>query len=334
MQKAIRFEEIADKSQWNLLIESLPESSTYMTWIWGKYKERKNWIAKYLCVKNNCSDMPLGAFLLQTKKCGPLNIHLMQGGLHLLDCAASVEKYAECFDALIKYLSMGSRPWVLMIDYKTHKKLQASTALLKCGFSPVVTSKMFTYLVDCSAANQKILSTNWRHNLKRAYKEENLLLRWAVGYDERSAALMRLSTMYESLMRRKQFCAGIDLMKISDLLVSDDNAYITEAVLNESVVAVRIAYSCADHLLDLVAASSEAAKNCYANYLLLWEMILKAKSLGKEFFDTGGINPGDNVGVFNFKKGLGGEFTINGPVWCCYSNRIVGMLSRTLLQLA
>ena len=47
------------------------------------------------------------------------------------------------------------------------------------------------------------------------------------------------------------------------------------------------------------------------------------KELNKDYFDTGGIDPASNIGVFNFKKGLKGRLATNGPLWSIGSNKLV-----------
>ena len=113
-----------------------------------------------------------------------------------------------------------------------------------------------------------------------------------------------------------------------EVLALDKSIIITQAKLCGEVVAIRAASSCNDHLLDLIAASNEGAKKSYANYLLMWEMIMKMKELNLTYFDTGGIDPASNIGVFNFKKGLNGRLVINGPLWCLGSNKLIVLLIR------
>ena len=125
------------------------------------------------------------------------------------------------------------------------------------------------------------------------------------------------------LINRKKIKSGIYLRDARDVMAKDQSMIIVQAKLKGEVVAIRVASVCNDHMLDLIAASSEGATKSYANYLLMWEMIMKMKELNKTFFDTGGIDPADNIGVYNFKKGLNGRLTINGPLWCLGSNHLV-----------
>ena len=86
-------------------------------------------------------------------------------------------------------------------------------------------------------------------------------------------------------------------------------------------------------LVSFSAASTEAARKTYANYLLVWEMISLARDSGKAYFDCGGINPAANIGVFNFKKGIGGRVGLNGPIWVRGSTKSMTRLGRLLLSL-
>jgi len=63
----------------------------------------------------------------------------------------------------------------------------------------------------------------------------------------------------------------------------------------------------------------------------LWEICILMKKYNKSFFDTGGVDPDRNIGVYNFKKGLNGNLVINGPLWCLGSHSIVRWLARIVI---
>ena len=161
--------------------------------------------------------------------------------------------------------------------------------------------------------------------------ENEIYLLWINHFNSNSRQSLDIRMFHsvdEKVKFEKNFKAGIDLFHASDLMALDQSMIVVQAKLGGEVVAIRVASVCNDHLLDLIAASNEGAIKCYANYLLMWEMILKTKELKKEFFDAGGIDPGSNIGVFNFKKGLNGRLTINGPLWCKGSNPLLEWTTR------
>lgn len=59
---------------------------------------------------------------------------------------------------------------------------------------------------------------------------------------------------------------------------------------------------------------TETGRRAAANQLLLWQAMLTLKDHGIQWFDLGGINAEDAIGVMRFKQGLGGtDVTLAGP---------------------
>jgi lipid II:glycine glycyltransferase (peptidoglycan interpeptide bridge formation enzyme) len=80
-----------------------------------------------------------------------------------------------------------------------------------------------------------------------------------------------------------------------------------------------------------------------AAYLLQWAAIQKAKALGCQWYDLGGIDPEGNPGVYNFKKRMGGkEIILPGPFqitpggWntmvCTFGEKVFTFLKQYLVK--
>jgi len=324
--------EIVDKmDEWQLLLDKLKTSNTYMKWSWGNYKKKSGWVISNLKIVSSDSKQLVGCCLLQTRIKWFVNIYLIQGGVHLSEEVDKKDVNDCIYEALCSYIKKNNNlPWLLLINYQSQNLDASAASLMKMGFSPILTKKMFTFLVfnNNFDSNLLLLSQNWRHNLKRAKKNDDLKIEWVSSYKDRVKAFSHLAKMYGKLTNRKKFKSGIDLNDASDVMAKDQSIIVVQAKLHGVVVAIRVASVCNDHLLDLFAASNEGAKKCYANYLLMWEIIMKMKELNKKFFDTGGIDPESNIGVYNFKKGLNGRLTINGPLWCLGSNPLLERTTR------
>ena len=327
----LNIEIVENKDEWKLLLDKLKTSNTYMKWSWGDYKKKSGWEINNLKIVNADSKQLIACCLLQSKSKCFINIYLIQGGVHLSKENNIKDVYDSIHGALCSYIKNNKKLlWLLLINYQSQNLDAAETSLMKSGFAPILTKKMFTFLVFNKDIDQDLLllSNNWRHNLKRAKKNEDLKIEWLSSYQDRVKAFSHLSDMYEKLTNRKKFKSGIDLSDASDLMVTDQSMIIVQAKLQGEVVAIRVASVCNDHLLDLIAASNEGATKCYANYLLMWGMIMKMKELNKNYLDTGGIDPASNIGVYNFKKGLNGRLTINGPLWSLGSNPLLEWTTR------
>jgi len=129
--------------------------------------------------------------------------------------------------------------------------------------------------------------------------------------------------MYTMLKERKSFSGAVDTSKIEDLVINDMNFLIVVAEDGGSTAAVRIGYQSSKYMIDFLAASNELAKKNYSNYLLLWTLIKKAEELKLDGFECGGIDPLENIGVYNFKRGLNPCLNLNGPLWCYNKSRTI-----------
>jgi len=324
---------IEDHQDWDSLLEKLDTSCTYMHWSWGEYKKNYKWDIKRFSVIDVNTGHAIACFQLQSKRKGFMHIHLIQGGIHLL----LENKIKNIYDTVLKVLqnyikNKSGFLWILFNNYYSHNFDEADVAMMKFGFTPILSTKMFTYLLydEDVTEDGSLLSQNWRHNLKRAKKNENLKIYWATKYEDRLKVLSSLSEMYLNLTNHKNFIPAYDFNYASDILASDKKILISYAHLKDKIVAIRVASVCNDHILDLIAASNNGAIKSYANYLLTWEMIMKMKKYKKKFFDTGGIDPASNLGVYNFKKGLNGKLAINGPLWTLGSHPIIGWVAKKI----
>ena len=91
-----------------------------------------------------------------------------------------------------------------------------------------------------------------------------------------------------------------------------------------------------DHLaqaFDLLAAANPSARKVYASHELLWQLFNDCFEKGILRYDLGGVDPQQNKGVFDFKKGTGAElFTYLGE-WEAASPKWVKSIANCMLHL-
>lgn len=321
-----------DERNWQTCLQSLPITNLFLTWAWGEYKARTGWKVSRLRICSPTNESISACLQLQEKRIGPARIFMIQGGIQ--GSASTNPHLADIYQFLSsEYLSPGLFDLILVNHYTTNSSASA-LGLLQAGYKPLLSTEMFTVVIRLGKPESSLrdgLSGNWRHNLSRAQKK-SLSVRWPATESERLQALGSLRDYYRALAGRKQFAEAIDLDAMATLIAADPQFIIAEAILDGSVIAVRVAHLSADHMLDFLAASGDLARNTYANYLLLWEMVKKANALGKAYFECGGIDPRANPGVFNFKKGLGGECEVAGPLWVTTRTKLLSWLARSWIS--
>lgn len=330
----ISLNEVFDKKEWSDIESELPRSHLYTSWMWGEYKRGQGWGILRLSVVDNEKKCVIGCFQLQRKKVARLlSLFLVQGGIQLKDASGvDYDKTVECL--LTEFVEKHS-PAIAMVYHRAEWSDELQVSFLKNLFTPVQGTAQFTYFIERStgALDGERLTKNWRHNLKRAKKNESMSVEWVENPSERLEALHHLEQMYAALRERKSFGSAVDFERARDMIAESPEFKIAIARRGDEVLAIRVGYACVDHIFDFLAASTESARKTYANYLLVWEMISLARDSGKSYFDCGGINPGASMGVFNFKKGIGGRVGINGPIWVRGSTALMTRLGRLLLSL-
>jgi len=329
----ITLKEVFDRGTWSSMESDLVTSHLYTSWMWGEYKRGQGWSIRRISVVDNKTNRVLGCFQLQSKKVARLvTVFLVQGGIHLTE--ASGVEYEATVEGFLRTFVEKHSPAIAMVYHRAEWADELQVSFLKNGFTPIQASNQYTYFVERATGglDGHRLSGNWRHNLKRAQKK-NISVEWVETVPERLAALRSLEQMYAALRERKSFGSAVDFERARGMIAETPEFKIAIARLGDEVLAIRVGYACGDHVFDFLAASTAAARKTYANYLLVWEMISMARDSGKAYFDCGGINPGASMGVFNFKKGIGGRVGLMGPIWVRGSTKLLTRVGRFLLSL-
>ena len=173
--------------------------------------------------------------------------------------------------------------------------------------SVVGTEKYRTFLLDLSPPLDDVRRTlhrRWRGYLNAAERNE---LRVSEGDDlERYGAFCRL---YAQMWRRKRFWTGVhveEFARIQERLPQFERMKIFLCEHKGSPVAALVCSAMGDTGIYLLGASIDADMRLKASYLLHWNVIKWLKNSGIRYYDLGGIDPTENPGGYQFKRGLSG----------------------------
>lgn len=324
-----QIETIAQPQDWSQAVAAFPCRSLYGDGVWAAYKAGQGWSCRGILARDGTSVK--AAILVQERRISPLGprLRLIQGGPFL----AHGVSLSSALPALLSAAG-GGWPVVDMLYPAQNLTPDLEESLPGLGFGEIPVSGDGTVLLDLTQDQESLraaLSKNWRHNLARAEKrglEVHLLPK---DRHSRAQAAQRMAEMYQALTQRKGFAAALDPLALIRAVEDHPDLEVLEIRKDGELLASRMGWMGGDMALDLLAASSDAAKTTYANYLALWSLIDLARQRGARTFDCGGIDPKGNQGVYNFKKGLSGREVALGRLWMKCSPGVLRPLAARLL---
>ena len=164
-------------------------------------------------------------------------------------------------------------------------------------------------------------SSNWKRNLKRSAQNESFTYIW------KSPDAKSISDAYAQMDEFKDI-KGVSLARSNDDLQSVINTFGDSLILVRSddkdgaPLAIRGALLFNETAWDFIAVTTPAGRKKYASHAVFWALAEQCFQLGIKQFDLGGIDPVNNRGVYDFKKGTGtaqvdylGEWEISNPLW-------------------
>jgi len=143
------------------------------------------------------------------------------------------------------------------------------------------------------------LSDNWRRSYKRSFRAE---------YDiERITDPQKIIDLYSELSHIKGLDHLLSGCEIRNLMSAYGTKLLVLGAINRAgkVLAIRGAIIDGKNAWDTFAAAGLQARKIYASYALFMRLILECKNRGCENYDLNGVDPQNNTGVYNFKKGTG-----------------------------
>jgi len=149
------------------------------------------------------------------------------------------------------------------------------------------------------------LNRKWRNHLRQAQRNELVI---QSGTDTARFEIFR--DLYDQLCQRKSFHAELDAAFYADVqaaLGDDEKLLVSIALHDGEPVAGHVAAAHGERCVYLLGAANETGLKLKAAHLLQWYAIETAQQQGRRFYDLGGIDPEANPGVYDFKKGLGGD---------------------------
>ena len=183
-----------------------------------------------------------------------------------------------------------------------------SSILAEEGFSPTEDAPVRTILMNLNPSIEELragMKRNWKRNLKVA-EQSGLQVIEGTTKDLCDFFL----GIYKEMMARKKFVETTEVYRLSAIqagLAEDFKLKIMLCRADEALCAGLVWSEIGTMAIELFAATTSAALENRASYLLRWMLVEKLKHKGFVLYNLNGINPAKNPGGYKFNTELAGK---------------------------
>ena len=206
--------------------------------------------------------------------------------------------------------------------------------MLSGGFTPSLNRSNYTIVVDLSKgidAIRQALDRRWRRVVRDAERSGRLTAEIVASPAARRRALATFKTMYADLAHRKGFQQAIDVDAIAEFIPDDPRFIVLEIRDGATPVAIRISHIAGTKLTDFFAATTKQGLELDAGYFAAWSLVKYGIEAGIQVLDCSGVDPYNNPGVFQFKRGLSDNVVQSDHPWIHSRSRLVRLAMHNVL---
>ena len=302
-----------DEESWDKMLNNFPNNGYLSGISWGKHLSKMGWVC--LRWEFSKSGSPI-AYCQSFLKTYPFGV----GILWIPDGIVGNYRYIPSLNQDL-FHSLDLRHCYIRFRSSTVFNADDYIKLLIGGWvrpkTPLSTG--LTMSLDISQPIEVIkagLTKNWRKTLK---KSSNMPFDIVTVSDPMAIASLYLDMKSSKSLRDREIYLDVAIKSIMTSFC--DNILVLGARDTEgNLVAIRGALLAKENATDIFAATSNAGRALLASHELLMALIDRCQKQGCKLYDLNGIDPSNNMGVYNFKKGTGAstEVTLGEFEW---SNR-------------
>ena len=307
---------IYDRNVWNEEIIKNENCNPYQMFDWGLYKSKFGW--KVASIKAN-EEGKTSYFQITYK----VRLNIFFGF-----CVGSISGDIGAFrkSEFLEYIKAKLSVKYVFIKGSFINKLNfnESLSLYSSGWkrSEAKLNSGYTIFVDLKKSEDNILtscSSNFKRNIKRGKaKNHKIKIQKLSEFDIKDVGML-----FDRFGRIKDapLPSGRELDGIKANLSS--NIIIASSMIDDEVVGLRAFFHHGDKALDFWAATDLVGRKNYTSFVLLFELLVKAKQMGIETYDMSGIDPLNNPTVYGFKNGLRADNVEQLGTWDLSNSKII-----------
>jgi lipid II:glycine glycyltransferase (peptidoglycan interpeptide bridge formation enzyme) len=308
------------EEEWNELLVNQSFYSIYQSYQWGEIKKGDGWQVARV-VKEESGNVSQAQILYRKL---PLKIGFFwcPGGVMGKEINVQFSDFLKELGLCFYYFRCSFH------DSSLTREEILKIGLKECSFK---LNSNLSMNVDLSLPAEELLrkmSSNWRHNSKRGKKKNPIVEVWPKPSPD------ELFQFYKDFESMKKLSQQHSYQSIQGVLEKfGKNVVILKSVNEEGqLLALRGFVYIGKKALDWFAISTNLGRKCYSSYIVMWMLLEKAKECGVEEYDLSGVDPVNNSGVYNFKKGAGGELVEYPGEFECSSFSLLNIFINILMK--
>lgn len=171
-------------------------------------------------------------------------------------------------------------------------------------------------------------SGNWRHNWKRSQKKAGPTYCWT------DVSIEAMTKAYRVMEQNKNLPIQMHDLEITSILKTFGSNCILVRCDDESgnLLAFRGALLMGDKGWDFFAVATPEGRKVYASHAAFMELMNVCGARGVSRYDMSGIDPVNNKGVYDFKKGTGAEEIKYFGEWEVSNSKIFRVIASKLIS--
>lgn len=174
-------------------------------------------------------------------------------------------------------------------------------------------------------------SSDWKRNLKRSKKIANPPYAWT---NPDAAEISAAYALMDQFKQVKGLSLARSVQELQSLIETFGNNLLLfrSDDVDGSPLAIRGALKFGDVLWDFIALTTPSGRKTSASYAVFWMLAETSFQLGIKEFDLSGIDPVNNRGVYDFKKGTGADQIDFQGEWEIASPKILRAIASKLIS--
>lgn len=284
---------------WDVKLESFADCSPYQTFGWGNYRRSFGWHPCRFAAFDGAGEV----------------VAMMQGAMKqrfgvglLWSEGGPVGDLTVCDERLQSAIKKTTGLKLVYCRFRCDRKraiedvLQLNTQGWSLPWAPMFSN--YSMSMDLSMSEESLLAAcnlKWRQNLRRAGKQNLTIREWS------DATADQILSVYLSMQSVKGLEEQHSLEEISQVLENLRDRLVLYRCDDErgELVSLSGSFAIGNRAGNWFAATNERGRKLRASYLVFWAMIQHCKNAGVRYYDLAGIDPVQNPGGYQFKKGTG-----------------------------